>query len=86
MNQKAIAILEVVGMPCEGGIITLAPGKTLALPSLEGKTVRCLAGALWLTRAGGAEDIVLEAGQNHAMEGRGKVVISAFEGGKLHIL
>jgi hypothetical protein len=83
--KKAIAILEVVGMPQEGGYISLARGEALGLPSLAGRSVSCFVGAIWLTQAGKPEDIVLGAGERHVVEGRGRVVISALEGGQIRI-
>src|SRR5689334_6817424 len=39
--------------------------------------IRCLAGQVWITQAGSARDVVLEAGRSFATAGIGKVVVQA---------
>jgi hypothetical protein len=53
--------------------------RTIAEP-LEGVVIRCTSGAAWLTQAGVAEDIVLEAGMSYRPRAAGKVVIQGLFG------
>ncbi len=85
MNKKALAILEVVGMPKVSGVQSLAADKTMVLEEARPVLVYCLTGTLWLTRAGQSEDIVLRAGETRKLEGRGRIVISAFEDSRLTV-
>jgi hypothetical protein len=77
MKKGTIAILEVVGVPAESEILSLASGQVAALPSAQGRTIHCLVGSLWVTREGDAIDHVIEAGRTWTVEGRGRVVLSA---------
>ena len=85
MNSKAIAILEVVGMPVGSLVRSLEAGNTLKFEGNETRSVYCLNGALWVTREGLIEDIVVKAGETREIGGRGRIVISAFENSRLWV-
>ncbi len=87
MNKKAIAVLEVVGLPTVSSVRSLALGSTLNLPGTRDSTplVYCLTGTLWVTRGGNPEDIILRSGETRKVDGRGPLVISAFEDSRLTV-
>jgi hypothetical protein len=56
----------------------------LRLPG-DGVVVCCVAGTLWLTRDGGIEDIVLEAGQAHRLQGGAPHLVQALAPSRLRL-
>lgn len=55
-------------------------GQTQTVPgNRAGVRIECAAGCLWVTQAGGNEDIVLSASENRTLRGRGLIVIEALK-------
>jgi hypothetical protein len=48
--------------------------------------IRCVAGQVWVTQAGSARDVVLEAEQSFATAGVGKVVVQAITNANIHVM
>ena len=47
--------------------------------------VRCVAGAVWITQEGRAEDTVLSAGGRFDIRGNGKLIVQALEDAVIHV-
>ena len=47
--------------------------------------VRCVAGAVWITREGHAEDMVLSAGGRFDIRSDGKLIVQALEDAVIHV-
>jgi hypothetical protein len=54
-------------------------GATLRVARPAGVVVVCLAGTLWITHDGAAEDIVLEAGERHLARNPGRMLVHAMD-------
>lgn len=57
--------------------LELARRDVLVLADACGQTLACHAGELWLTEDGRSEDFILRAGDTHAIESPGSVVVTA---------
>lgn len=56
--------------------LTLAPGQALPFePGPGHRTLRVLAGQVWLTQSGDRDDHFLRAGARHALATQGRVVL-----------
>lgn len=57
----------------------------LCLPGGEGLAVSCLAGSLWVTQHGDCKDVVLEPGEQMALERPGTAVVQALTAARLAV-
>ncbi|MDQ7989346.1 MAG: DUF2917 domain-containing protein [Candidatus Dactylopiibacterium sp.] len=60
-----------------GRLTIVVSGKLSVLELPAGSRLRLLSGRVWLTEAGCARDIVLEAGMSHATQAAGKLLCEA---------
>ncbi len=80
--MKISAILEVVSPQARAfsGRSVVASRPT-TLKAVNGKTLVCVEGSLWITQEGDMVDHILFAGEGFNLKGRGAVVISSFSQG-----
>ncbi|QNM97990.1 DUF2917 domain-containing protein [Chitinimonas koreensis] len=60
----------------------LARDQVLSLDSVDGFRIVVREGGLWLTEDDGP-DVILQAGEQYRLHGRGKVVLQAIDGARL---
>jgi hypothetical protein len=86
--QKAASRLPLLcDEPPTTRIVRLGDGGIWAgLPAVGGMTIRCGAGALWVTQPGTPGDVILRTGESFAARaGGGKVVVQALDHGTFWI-
>ncbi|MFZ4617118.1 MAG: DUF2917 domain-containing protein [Rectinemataceae bacterium] len=79
MNIKAINVLETLSLPVAAPVTSLAKGSTFSLEAQGPVSLYCISGALWATVSGNPADLLVQAGETQVIEGRGKLLLSAFE-------
>ena len=57
--------------------VRLAANATLVRDLAAGASIAVQSGRVWLTQTGDANDYVVDAGQRHAIERRGRVVVES---------
>lgn len=65
--------------------IVLSPNRPLVLRQARGSTLHCVAGQLWLTVEGDADDILLCAGQSWPITRNGLVLVEALGSGSIRL-
>jgi len=65
--------------------IRLEPQRELSLVDAAGVEITCHRGAVWLTTEGDPRDIVLVAGDSHAVRRNGITLINALESTLVHV-
>jgi hypothetical protein len=68
-----------------GAVHEVAKGACLHLGNAEGRTVTCTLGTLWLTHDGDCKDVVIEAGQSHAVTRPQRLIVQALEDAVLQL-
>ena len=66
-------------------VISLEPGRPLAIGRAKGVLVECVTGSLWLTVAGFSGDVFLAPGQRWQVPTDGLVVIEAIQAGMMRL-
>jgi hypothetical protein len=56
-------------------VMTLARWRVAALRTDEPAEIRCLSGQLWITEPGKLDDVVIRAGQGHAVAGPARDIL-----------
>ena len=78
MNAAAAAAAAACPAVAEEQRLRLDAGAIHAIDDpAEVAAIRCTAGAVWVTQAGLADDVVLEAGESFRPREDGKVVVQA---------
>ena len=65
--------------------IRLEPRREFSLVDAAGVEITCLSGAVWLTMEGDLRDIVLTAGDSHAVRRNGVTLVNALEPSLVHV-
>jgi len=55
----------------------MAPGQSIHLDDACGRTVRCLAGSLWITHDGDPKDVIVEAGESYHVASCERMIVHA---------
>ncbi|MEI6386796.1 MAG: DUF2917 domain-containing protein [Spirochaetota bacterium] len=79
MNIKAITVLETLTIPVAAPVTSLAKGSTFSVEATGPVSLYCISGALWATVSGNPADLLVQAGETKRIEGRGRLLVSAFE-------
>jgi hypothetical protein len=66
-------------------VIELEQGDILPLERASGVNLACLEGSLWITEENAALDVVLGAGESHAVEAKGRTLVQAMDRSRLSI-
>lgn len=66
--------------------IDLPAGEALALDNIDGFRLGPQSGVLWVTESAGSADIILQAGEAHAVRHAGRVVVTALGAGARIVL
>jgi hypothetical protein len=66
--------------------ISLAQGHSTRLGRIEGRTLSCLAGCLWITHDGDPKDIVVEEGESYRVAREERTIVHALCDGKLMVV
>jgi quercetin dioxygenase-like cupin family protein len=65
--------------------IRLERQRELSLADAAGVEITCFSGAIWLTTEGDSRDIVLTAGDFHAIRRNGITLVNALESSLVHV-